>query len=134
MVGRVSFKKKWNNMLRSFILLVLFIFIPFEVLFLCLLIGFGLCWTSIFKICRKGRCISGLRPKISDRRTFSIVRYTILLSAYLIFLVLFWTLILLIYLAISVSITGLSFAVLLPLFYFYAIVIFFRKIIVWSGR
>ena len=135
MIGQISFKSKWSFTLRSLILLTLFVFLPFVVLLLCLILGFVVNWEILTKCCFNGRFWKQLRQRdIFSIHRMSRVGRAVISSLKLVFfsilLIIFGSL----YISLSLITAAISYAILLPLFYIYFVLIFIRQLIVWSGK
>jgi len=89
---------------------------------------------SIFgKRCCRLRWLKNFRPKVVKKDLLSWIMQFIGVVLYFLFVVLVWFIWILLYLVVALLILSISYALLLPLFYIYSIIILIRKIIIWRG-
>lgn len=135
-IGNTSFNQNRSLFCRNLSLFLMFVFLPVLYLVLSIIMGFTLpvLYTEqLWKL----RCLRKLRPKPRNSSLFS--KFKLVDSfgqaarwiLYLILAFLSYITLVTVYLVVAAIIIGVSYSVFLVPFYFYAIFILIRKVIIW---
>lgn len=134
MIGKISFKKNWSPARRTLTLLVMFLILPILVFYLCFYLAFILLWKKTNKFCRRTKFLTNFSPRQAKSGFIPILLSTALIIVFWACWLLFQLMFCIFYLVFSSLVLTALFTISLPVFYFYSVVILYRKVIVWRGR